>query len=150
MTTFEILNSREHLRELVDRLFPLGEFLGNPDDNENVCCPFHDDHRPSAFYHEADGYPSRIICRAEADRIYTGSDYVRFVLERDLCEFVLDHYAEEQIPYLWRTYVEEPRRRLQQRPRGPQVITNDQWSRWERIGLASLLDEAYGAIPYSG
>lgn len=80
----EILKSKLKTRQFVNKFFPITEFI--PSGSGLICCPFHDDSRPSAKMFFDEDYP-KLYCYA-CNKQYASSDYVEQILQRNVVDWL--------------------------------------------------------------
>ena len=80
----QILKSKLKAKQFVNKFFPITDFL--PSGRGLVCCPFHNDSRPSAKMFYDDDYP-KLYCYA-CNKQYGSADYIEQILGCDVVSFI--------------------------------------------------------------
>lgn len=68
----------------MNKFFPITEYISSG--SGLICCPFHDDSRPSAKMFYDDDYP-KLYCYA-CNKQYGTSDYVEQILQRNITDWL--------------------------------------------------------------
>ena len=87
----DILKSKLRAKQFVNKFFPITEFLAS--NRGLVCCPFHNDSRPSAKMFFDEDYP-KLYCYA-CNKQYGSADYIEKILGSDVISFIKSRMESE-------------------------------------------------------
>lgn len=108
MTFNEASRNRRSLYILCSKLVGISEFVG--DEGRSVCCPFHDDSRPSAKVFKDKDSVERLFCYS-CNRQFTSFDYIEKVEQRQVKDFLLERYSLQVLDELTKQFDLNPPKR---------------------------------------